>query len=406
MALDKLGLYNDACRIAGAERLADLTEAREARYKLDEIFDLGAIEFCLRIAMPAFARKTASLSNAGASTSPAYSATHNLPSDFVINLLRADGLPSLYADAKLEQPVARHHRDGDVIYTDYDTVYLRYVYLNETYSTWDAEFVRLFTAYLGMELAERIAPHRYRIAKAKFDELAETARSLAAFQEPIGGRAQASDVQLTPEWLPIYNDAAQILGKPHFAGVSDSSVLKVMFDVARNARLVEAMLEETNWNWPTASAKLEQNSRIEPQWGYQHAHQKPEDLHRLDGIFRDEMMQTPLKLYQDEGLNIYTNCTEIYVKYISAIYLHNIAKWPAHFRRLVAARLAYDVRSDPRCGLDAQKRAEVKDEYQERRDASLNIDTMQSPPIVISQGSWAGSRYRGMDRNRPGSVDY
>lgn len=400
MALDKLGLYNDACRIAGVERLADLTEAREARFKLDEIFELGAVDYCLRIAMPAFARKTQALGNDGASVSPEFKATHTLPTDFITYLPRPDGLPTLYYDAALDQPVARQLRDGDTIYTDYETVYIRYIFRNEDYATWDPEFVKFFTAYLGMELAERIAPHRYSVAAAKYKELLEGAQALAAIQEPLGGRAKASDVQLTVEWLPIYNDAAQILGKPHFTSIDDATVLKVMFDVARNSRLVDAMLEMTNWNWPTASAALEHNSRLEPQWGYQYTHEKPRDLHRLDGLFVDEMMQHALTRYQDEGINIYSNYQTVYIRYVSSDYLHNIAKWPAHFRRLVAGRLAFDVRNDPRCELDPQRRAEVGLEYEMRKQEAESVDTMQSPPIVISEGSWARSRYYGGSRSR------
>lgn len=406
MAIDKLGLYNDACRIAGAERLASLTEAREARYKLDEIFDLGAIDYCLKIAMPAFARKTAELTNSGASTSPEFAATHTLPSDFLTHLPRQDGLPSLYSDATLDTPVGRMLRDGDVLYSDHATVYLRYVFSNDTYSTWEPEFVRLFTAYLGMELAERIAPHRYTSAKEKFDALAEEARSLAGLQEPLGGRTPVSNVELTEDWLPIYNDAAQILGRPHFSSIDAATELKVMFDVARDARIVEALLEEANWNFPISSAKLEENTRLEPEWGYRYVHEKPKDLHRLDGYFHDEMMRKSLRNYQDEAHNIYTNVTPIYVKFISADYIHNLAMWPAYFRRTVSARMAYDVRRDERLALTADKRAEIEMEYEDRLNAAKNIDAMQSPPIVISQGSWSASRYMGGHSGRPGDDYY
>jgi len=36
----KLGIYNDALRLVGAERLESESEAREVRYKLDEIWNL------------------------------------------------------------------------------------------------------------------------------------------------------------------------------------------------------------------------------------------------------------------------------------------------------------------------------------------------------------------------------
>ena len=401
MALNKLGLYNDACRIAGVERLASLDEEREARYKLDQIYDLGAVEYCLRIALPAFARKTVGLQNTGFNSGLDYSGSFDVPSDYVSYLPERDGLQSLYSDTALSQPIEDHIRDNLRIYANYDTVYMRYIFLNETYGTWDADFVRLFTAYLGKELCHRIAPHRLAEANRSFQELEEKARSFAILQEPLGGRTKRSNVQLTEDWLPIYNDAAQILGEEHILNIRDTSALKTMLDQSRNARAVEAMLEVTNWNFPTSSAKLEENTRLEPEWGFQYVHEKPTDLHRLDGFFIDELMQIPLKHYQDEGLNIYSNSTPVYIKYVSSSYVHNVAIWPDYFRRLVAGRMAFDVRNDKRLDLPPQRRMEISAEYDERLDTAKNVDAMQSPPIVISRGSWVNSRYFGGNRNRP-----
>ena len=45
MALDKVGIYNDALILLGERRLSSISEAREPRYNLDAIWDIGAVDY-------------------------------------------------------------------------------------------------------------------------------------------------------------------------------------------------------------------------------------------------------------------------------------------------------------------------------------------------------------------------
>jgi len=55
---DKLSLYNAALSHIGDRKLASLTEEREPRYVLDDIFDDGAIDYCLEQGLWSFATRT------------------------------------------------------------------------------------------------------------------------------------------------------------------------------------------------------------------------------------------------------------------------------------------------------------------------------------------------------------
>jgi hypothetical protein len=49
VAISKLGIYNDALRILGERKLSSISEDRPPRYRLDDIYDFGAIEYCLEV---------------------------------------------------------------------------------------------------------------------------------------------------------------------------------------------------------------------------------------------------------------------------------------------------------------------------------------------------------------------
>lgn len=405
MTITKLSLYNDALRIVGAERLASLTEGREARFKLDEIYDLGAVDYCLKLGQPDFSRRVVLLDNPTTVTNHALNQKYALPADFLSLLIDNEGNQAVFRDANLDQPISRFLREGAFLSCNESVVYIRYIANIDEVTEWSPEFVRMFTAYLAKELANRIAPHKYADAMAMFDSMTENVRGIAASQDRYM-RPKKTDVSVTQEWLPIYNDAAMILGTMHLRGLNEDSQFRVLMDVARQSLAVEGLLEETGWNWAITSRKSVQNSRLEPQWGYQYVHEKPLDMLRLDGLYRDEHMTYPLKEYQDEDLNIHCNLQDIYIKYVSTDYLYNLSKWPAHFRRFVASRLAYDVRHNPYFQLDAQRRAEVQSEYMDRKRNSKNVDAMQSPPIIIRKGSWLRARLQGSDYEGRPSGNY
>ena len=67
----KLSIYNGALTIIGERKLASLTENREPRYKLDEIWDNDMIDRCLQMGQWKFAKRTVELT-ASPSVTPSF----------------------------------------------------------------------------------------------------------------------------------------------------------------------------------------------------------------------------------------------------------------------------------------------------------------------------------------------
>jgi len=397
----KLALYNQALLVIGAERLLDITEEREVRFRLDDIYDLGAVQHTLKHAAPDFARRTANLTSTTAPNDSGLGYVHDLPDDFLSILMDGENRHQIYQDAALDVSILRFLREGDTIVTDYKDVYIRYVANVTDISQWSPEFVRVVAHYMGMELAQRMAPQHYEVAKVSYEELVQASLE-SAYRSEAHLRPRKSDVSINESWLPVYNDSMLILGQTHLSSIEESSALRVRLDVARNALALESILETTGWNWAITSRKLTHNSRLETDWGYRFTHEKPSDFHRLDGVFSDEYMRSPVKDYQDEGLNIHCNLNEIFLKYVSKDFLYNPAVWPAYFRRLVAAKLSYDVRATPEAELDVYGQQRVEMEYKSRKNEAENVDTQQSPPQVIHTGRWVRSRRLGRSHYESG----
>lgn len=392
MTVTKLALYNDALRLVGAERLASETEAREVRYKLDEIWDLGAAKHCFRIAKPSFARKTVKLDSPATITTHGLTNEHTLPTDYAATV-------EVFADEDLDQAVKRKLFEDDKIYTEISVVWLRYVRdLSSTFTNWTPDFARVVSAYLGEQLAARIKSDRVEDLTKNLETQIQMSLALSDEEDALM-RPQKTLTTLTKEWLPIYNDALQMLGLRRMTTISDERADRTELDAALDSRLVEALFEDYPWNWARIFVKLEANTRLETSFGYQNVFEKPVDLLRLDGVFRDEYGRTPLKDYADQGRNLFCNDGEIYMKYVPMDYVGQPASWPAYFSRLVAALMAEQAEPNIEMIRPDVRRALPEKVMRRRNDATSN-DFMQSPPQRINTGSWVRARQHGTRNSR------
>jgi len=392
MTVTKLALYNDALRLVGAERLASDTEAREVRYKLDEIWDLDAAKHCFRLAKPLFARKTVKLDSPATITTHGLTNEHTLPADYA-------GMVEVFADEDLDQPVKRRLIEDDKLYAEIGIVWLRYVRdLTSTFTNWTPDFARVVSAYIAQQLATRIKPDRAEDLTLNLETAVQVSMDLSA-QEEAMLRPQKTLTTLTKEWLPIYNDALQLLGLRRMTTISDERADRTELDAALDGQLVRSLLEEYAWNWARITVQSEENTRFESDFGYDCVHEKPIDLVRLDGVFRDEFCRTPLKNYADEGRNLYCNDDVIYIKYIPDTYEGQPAAWPASFKRFVAAMMAQQAEpSIP--AVRPEIRAGLPEKVDRRQHDATSNDFMQSPPQRINTGSWVRARQSGTRNSR------
>jgi hypothetical protein len=390
MALDKLGIYNDALQLIGERSLANITEDREPRHKLDASWDLGAVDICLELVKPVSQSLTALLNTPSTSSVHDLDSVHTLPSDYV-------DIVGVYLDSKLDNPVDRYLIEGATLVCEFDTVYLRYISNNYAVSTWNPSFARVVSAYLARDIANKLAPDELTALDTTFKERVEVAVSLEGVKE-TKDRAKAPTGTLSADWIKIYNDALLILGmgaQKITSGTADSVARSIM-DTSVDAGLVEDLLEDIGWFWAQKSTKSAYDPSVEPDWGYSRAHSLPNDMHRLDGVFTDEYMRSPMVNYHQEEDVIYTDSDDFYMLYVCSDFLTVPATWPTKFKRLVASKLALDVApSFPTA--DYEKAMLV---HRERESTAKSADIMQSPPRLLSNGEWTGARFRGIDNRR------
>jgi hypothetical protein len=150
MASTKLSLYQGALRMLAERKLSSISEAREARYLLDDVWDDGAIDDCLQMGQWKFAMRTSELTYSPSVDTPfGYQYAFDRPTDFI-------RLAAISADEYFEMPLSRYDVDGNYWYADLETLYVRYVSNDASYgsdySLWPANFSKLVQAYLASEI--------------------------------------------------------------------------------------------------------------------------------------------------------------------------------------------------------------------------------------------------------------
>ena len=383
--MDKLALYNDALLLTGQIPLSGLTEAVEARYYLDSVWNMGAVEYCLEIVKPSFSTKTVKLNTPAVSTQHDLDSVHTLPADFIVER-------EAYSDSKLDQPISRYIVEDRKLACEYATIFLRYVSSDyvTTFTAWTASFARVVSAYLAREIAGKVNPIVLDQINALFIDRVKATLEIEAEKEPET-RSAASTTTLTPELMAVYNDALLIMGvRQKIVSVTDDSNRRAILDTAWNAGIVKDLLEDTAWTFALTSTQVQSDPSLAPKWGYAYAMKAPADMLRIDGIYFDEYMSSAIRRYIYEDRTFYTDVTIIYIQFVSSTWESRVAEWPISFRRLVAAQLARDASASL-----VDEGADVKKaifEHETRRSAAKSNDAISAPPRIIASGSWVGSR--------------
>lgn len=154
MATTKLKLYNAALTICGETHLADLTEDREPRRLLDQVYDNDGVDACLERSQWHFAMRTVR-----------FDYDPNLTQDF--GLRRAFTKPddwiltsSLCSDEYFRSPLVQYADEAGVWYADLDEIYVKYVSNDAAYggdlSLWPATFADYVSAAFATKIIEKL----------------------------------------------------------------------------------------------------------------------------------------------------------------------------------------------------------------------------------------------------------
>lgn len=162
----RLDLYNMALLEIGERELASLTEDREPRRVLDQVWNTGFVDYVLKNGQWKFAKRTIEMANEPSITPGfGYSKAYTRPSD----LVRITGITS---DEYGQNPLTAYAAEGAYFFADVEPFYLSYVSNNASYggdlSRWPSDFTLYAHTYLAMRVCKRLTQD-----KSEFDRLVD-----------------------------------------------------------------------------------------------------------------------------------------------------------------------------------------------------------------------------------------
>ncbi len=171
---DRLSLYNGALEKIGDRQLASLTEDREPRYKLDDVWNRNAVKRCLQRGLWNFATRTQRM-DFDPSITPAfgYQYAFQKPSDWLRTA-------AFSADEYFSEPWLHYTDESGYWWCDLEQVYIRYISDDNQYgndlSIWPENFTEYVEWYLGWRVLPsltHLSTKREEVKKDMRDALTE-----------------------------------------------------------------------------------------------------------------------------------------------------------------------------------------------------------------------------------------
>lgn len=187
---DKLTIYNGALNILGERKLATVTEDREPRYQLDDIWDNDMIDRCLQMGQWNFAARSVQL-EASPSITPSFGYQYGFdkPVDFKRTMM-------VCYDEYFDRPTTRYSDESQWLFSDVEVIYMKYVSNDSSFggdfSLWPPNFTEFVEHYLAYKVSPRITGLDMReinasgmtTMEAKFERALMKAKSTDAMESP------------------------------------------------------------------------------------------------------------------------------------------------------------------------------------------------------------------------------
>jgi hypothetical protein len=152
--MDKLTLYKRALLMLGERAISSLSEDREPRRLLDQVWDAGAVRKCLDDGYWKFALRSQML-DPSTDVTPSFGFQHayDKPEDFV-------KLAAFCADEFFRSPVTEYTEEGGFWFSSHNPIYIKYVSDGASYGAdltiWPEGFSEYVSAYLAAEIVKRV----------------------------------------------------------------------------------------------------------------------------------------------------------------------------------------------------------------------------------------------------------
>ena len=198
----RLAIYNDALLICGERALSSLTEDREPRRLLDQVWQNEGVEYCLEEAQWYFAMRTVRV-DYDPDVDPGFGVRRGFskPSDWILT-------SALCADEYFRAPVTRYFDEAGFWYSDLDTLYVRYVSNDTEYGMDLARWPRTFTEFVAAHFATKVVlklsndEDRLKKAVGLREGCLKKAKNKCAMAMPTIFEAQGNWSKARQRWQP------------------------------------------------------------------------------------------------------------------------------------------------------------------------------------------------------------
>lgn len=161
----RLQLYNAALRLCGERRIATLSENRESRRLLDNVWDDNGVRACLEQGQWNFAMRAQRVAYSTDVTPPfGYQRAFLKPDDWVMTA-------GLCADPYFKSPILQYTDERGYWYADPNEIYVRYVSDDEDFggdlSLWTESFSDYAAAHFADKIILKLTSDKDRVAIIK-----------------------------------------------------------------------------------------------------------------------------------------------------------------------------------------------------------------------------------------------
>jgi hypothetical protein len=182
--ITQLTLYNDALLECGERFLSSLTENREPRRLLDQVWASNGVKYILERGQWNFATRSQQI-DYDSSINPGFGYTRafDQPSDYCCTR-------AVCSDEYFREPLIRHVDEGGYWYSDLDTIYVRYVSDDPAYgmnlNKWPETFREVVAVHFASKIILKLSNSETELVRLekKRDHMLKVAKNSSAQKEP------------------------------------------------------------------------------------------------------------------------------------------------------------------------------------------------------------------------------
>lgn len=185
------------------------------------------------------------------------------------------------------------------------------------------------------------------------------------------------------------------LGERGLASLTENRAPRRYLDTAWTNGAVDKLLSAGQWSFARRAVRMDADTGLVPQFGWQYAFARPDDYLRALAITSDEFFQVPLELYQEEDNVFFSALPTFYLAYVSndVAFGGDLSKWPPNFVSYAELWLARQILMS--LTGNRTDRAQLDKDVRLALTRAQSTDAMEGPTKYPPAGSWVRSRLQG-----------